>query len=195
MISVLSNKIALILHKNDDENLIDIEVYSYGLELIISTLANVLVMVILSVVFGCFKEMVFYFMFFSMLRVFAGGYHASTHLKCILFYSTTSLMVIWIVRNVFSNGYGILLVVLAFILATLLVLRYAPVDSVNKPFSETERKIYRLRSKQVILVQSVVLLILFIVYKDTTIYMLCCVSGMLMESITLIPVLNKQGGK
>ncbi len=195
MISYLSNKIALILHNNDEEQLIDIEVYRYGLELLISTLINLLIMMTIAGYLRCLKEMALYFAFFSSLRVFAGGYHASTHIKCILIYTSTALMIIWMITIASSNGYSIFIVALAYTTATVLILKYAPVDTANKPLSAKECQLFRQRSKQVLTVQSIVLLILLLLHGGTTRYLLCCVSGMLAESITLIPMLNHQRRK
>lgn len=67
--------------KTDDK-----ESYCYGMELILSTLINVAFMVILSYyVIGYPIAFIPYIAVYTPLRLTAGGYHARSHLKCILY--------------------------------------------------------------------------------------------------------------
>ena len=71
--------------KTDDK-----ESYCYGMELILSTLINVAFMVILSYyVIGYPIAFIPYIAVYTPLRLTAGGYHARSHLKCILYTQIT----------------------------------------------------------------------------------------------------------
>lgn len=74
--------------KTDDK-----ESYCYGMELILSTLINVTFMVILSYyVIGYPIAFIPYIAVYTPLRLTAGGYHASSHLKCILYTQITFIV-------------------------------------------------------------------------------------------------------
>lgn len=63
----------------------EMDAYQYGLELLLSTTANIAVMVILSAAAGHPWFFIPYLAAFIPLRLSGGGYHAKHHLSCILF--------------------------------------------------------------------------------------------------------------
>lgn len=67
----------------------DAAIYRYGLEAIYSSLLELLSILFLAVVVGNFWQTVLFFVAFIPLRLYAGGYHASTRWRCFL----TSLVV------------------------------------------------------------------------------------------------------
>ena len=72
----------------------DKETYQYGLELLISTFINLVIMIWISIAFGHPLIIVPYLLAFIPFRLFAGGYHARNHLFCILF-NAISYFVSW----------------------------------------------------------------------------------------------------
>ena len=62
----------------------DIEVYSYGLQIFLSNVFEVLAVLIIGLCIGRFFETVAFFVSFISLRSGAGGYHAKTYLRCFL---------------------------------------------------------------------------------------------------------------
>lgn len=54
------------------------EVYTYGIEIILSTLAEIISILISAIVFSSFIEGMIFVIVFSSLRLFAGGYHATS---------------------------------------------------------------------------------------------------------------------
>ena len=60
----------------------DRDVYIYGIELIISTLAGLISIIGVSKLYSCTILGVIFIIFFVPLRLFTGGYHANTYGKC-----------------------------------------------------------------------------------------------------------------
>ena len=58
------------------------EVYEYGLTLLIGTIGKIIGFIIIGVLTGLLKEILVFIIFFSGLRLQAGGYHAKTALNC-----------------------------------------------------------------------------------------------------------------
>lgn len=56
----------------------------YGLELMLSSLTEILVVILLSVICQNFLQTLTFFFAFIPLRIYAGGYHADTRLRCFL---------------------------------------------------------------------------------------------------------------
>lgn len=84
MLKKLSVKIA---NKMNDEGIIrseDIEAYSYSIEITLATIINCISIVVIAIIFGHFVEMIMFAIGFVPLRMPKGGYHASTHIGCVL---------------------------------------------------------------------------------------------------------------
>lgn len=78
-----------------------------------------------------------YLIGFVPLRVFGGGYHAKTHLSCILFFSSFFLLFIFL-KDILQTAPYIEIFLCFFVL--ILVLLFAPVEARNKPLSVESRK-------------------------------------------------------
>lgn len=193
MISRISKKLAIKIYKNDYKHLGDLEIYTYGLELILSSIFNMLIIIAFSACTGLAKEMFAFLIFFGILRISAGGYHASTHFMCLLQYTIISFGLIVMAKMImgFSNLNSIIMVFN--LLACVMVFKFAPVDSANKPLSDYEIIQFKRKSRLTVLAQILVLTILLYFNHDLIYYVLICSMGILGESITLIPILNKKG--
>lgn len=62
----------------------DTAIYRYGMEMMVLTIAEVASILLIAVFVGNFFETFLYFLAFIPLRLFAGGYHATTRLRCYL---------------------------------------------------------------------------------------------------------------
>lgn len=60
------------------------EVYVYGIEIILSTLLEIMVILVSACFFSVFKEGFIFVILFMSLRIFTGGYHANTYKKCFI---------------------------------------------------------------------------------------------------------------
>lgn len=143
--------------KVDDE---DVECYRYGLELLFSTICNIVIMVIISVLFQ--RPLLFlpYTFVYVPMRMFAGGYHASNHLRCIQFSSVSFLLCTILCRFVQFAGmkyicFGIIL------LSAIVFKKTVPVEAKNKPLNDKQRK----RAKRcVVIIEAVLLVLWFFLY-------------------------------
>lgn len=78
------NGIAQLLEKEDIIQKEDVDVCRYGLEVFTSSFLEIISILIFSAVIGNFFETLIFFIAFIPLRIYAGGYHADTKLKCYL---------------------------------------------------------------------------------------------------------------
>lgn len=119
--------------KTDDK-----ESYCYGMELILSTLINVAFMVILSYyVIGYPIAFIPYIAVYTPLRLTAGGYHARSHLKCILYTQIT--FIVFVMSALALGKKYIWSLMVLYMVAVLTVLRLAPVEAENKPLTVEEK--------------------------------------------------------
>ena len=140
----------------------DIEIYQYGLELIISTGINLLIMIGISFVFGQPLIVLPYLLGFVPQRIFAGGYHAKNHLFCILFNTAVYSAACLIALNI-EESTAILSSVIESCVSFALVFLLAPVPTKNKPLSIEERK----RNRRISLTLTGIVLVLCIAFYYT----------------------------
>ena len=106
----------------------DMEIYEYGLELLLSSILQIIAVLLISVVVGKLLVTIMFLLAFCTLRTFAGGYHAETHFRCFI--------------------------ILLFVYSIFL----APIDSENKPLTSDEKNRYRKISISIIFVQTLLII-------------------------------------
>lgn len=167
------------------------EIYLYGLELLIATIFKGLVIVIIGALTGLIKEMLIFTLFFSGLRIQAGGYHAKTILGCLigtLIIAFTSITVVRILPEAHQSYY----ILVSMVASIVLVFLYAPLESENKPLSKEEKILYRHRSLQTVIIGNIIILTLM-AFNDKFNYLGSIAStGFLTESLTMIHNLKEK---
>lgn len=185
----------IILEKLCIKNIIkeeDREVYCFGLKLFLATVFKALGIMVIAIFTGLIKETVVFILYFSGLRIQAGGYHAKTVLNCfigtlILVFASIALV------KILPMSYQQYYILISMVASIFLVFLYAPLESENKPLNREEKIIYRHRSLQTVIIGSIIILF-SMVFSDKFIYFGAIAStGFLLESLTLIhPIKNEK---
>lgn len=115
------------------------DIYTYGAELMISSVLGVLVALLLSFITGAVLEGAVFIAVFAWLRRYTGGHHADSYVKCIGIF--TALIVVAL-SLIFYTPDSILVMLTIFIAALSLLIVYfiAPVGHKNKPI-KTDKKV------------------------------------------------------
>lgn len=173
-----------------------VEVYQYGFELLLSSIFNLIGMVILAVVLRDPLGVLLFCIVFSMLRFYAGGRHARTHLGCFMMLASSTVVCSWLTR--FQMKYGIafnqMILIGLLAMGMILVWRFAPTDSMNKILSNPLRVLNRAKSRKAFAIISLGILCLAFVFNQLELSILTGYA-MLIEGITLIPGLNGKNGE
>lgn len=143
MVQEMAKKTA---EKMSDHSVIEskaIHIYAYGLELLYSSLAGVVVLVIISVVCGKPYLWIPYLLGFALLRLSGGGYHAITHFRCVFIFSLLYSLVL-LIESVCAIPVKIYLVTCLGNLV--IILLFSPVAAPNKPLKESQGKTNRRNS-------------------------------------------------
>lgn len=144
-LSAITNRFAVRLCAilNLDRDLIP--VYAYGLELLLASTLNILLIIFAACLFHVPYAGLFFLLAFIPLRVTAGGFHASTHFRCTLVCMATFILTIALTRCIHDVYRPIVSMALClFDLATVIYL--APVEAIQKPLTTSEQRINRRRS-------------------------------------------------
>lgn len=144
MLHSLSLRIANRFFDSSDKYPID--VYVYGIELLVSSLISTILILAVGLLTGTFAESLIFLLSFSCIRVYTGGYHSMTYLRCtvisVLSYVLIAFSLIFF-SHVFSN---IFLMTGVYVLTIALALIFAPIPHENKELTQAERKKYKLLS-------------------------------------------------
>lgn len=122
-------------------------VIEFGIGILLSKMLNLTTEIIIGCLFSMLGETVIFLLAFSFLRSYAGGFHATSSLKCYISSSAIMAVALLIIRYADMPIANV-----AFALfGTLLCLIFAPVGSRNKPLDSVEKAVYRKRTLIILL--------------------------------------------
>lgn len=114
------------------------EFYRYGIEISISSILNVVLIVLLGLITQHIVESIVFLTVFIFLRSFMGGYHANTYFRCNLLMCTSFLAVTFLFERI-KNDVSLVFAIIITLLSVIIVSIFCPVENINKPISD-ERK-------------------------------------------------------
>lgn len=127
----------------------DQEIYEFGLGQLFFQLINFTVAAIIGIFMGRFWEVLLFLIAYIPLRRYAGGWHASTQVRC--FWISTLLIVIalLIIGAIPLTGLALTWLIVP---GAIILFILAPVADTNKPLSRNEHKIYGRRARIILTV-------------------------------------------
>lgn len=115
----------------------DIEKLKYGLEGIYLTLYKLVIIILLSLVLGIFKETILFLILFNIIRYPAFGFHANTSMECLIISLLLILGLPFLLLKLDIHIY--IKLGIAFICFINFVL-YAPADTVKRPLPNVKKR-------------------------------------------------------
>lgn len=131
MIKNLSENITDYFYLNNIINEEEKEIYIYGLHLIISSIIGITIILTLGLIFNIFSNTFLFLISFISIRMYSGGYHAKSYIKCNITLITIYLIVFLIV-NYTPTELIFLSSILLSIITLIIILKFAPTDTENK---------------------------------------------------------------
>lgn len=137
----------------------DIDKCKYGIDIFFSSFIEIFSILLISIFVGNFVETLLLFVAFIPLRIYAGGYHADTKMKCYLI-SLGMYGIFFAISKYIPDSMYQTINVFCTIFSLIVVLMKAPVIHFNKKINSIERKYYRKFSIEICLIETVVILLL-----------------------------------
>lgn len=155
----ISENISRILAEYNIIQKKDAAICTYGIVLFLTSVLEIGAILIISLFLGNFTETVVFLLGFLPIRIYAGGYHADTKLRCFLilvcvYIMFTLLMMIDIVE---IYKYAMIAVPVAVIMCVYL---WAPLKHKNKSLNYKEKKKFRAISLTVSVIEGVAVILL-----------------------------------
>ncbi len=159
MLSTLSSHVANRMIARGAIQTEDRETYEYGVYILLTSAIHVATVLLLGLVSRMLLESIVFYGAYAILRKFAGGYHASTSVRCYL------LSLVVVAGALFAASYANTFYILLFSslllpLAAGVIFIMSPVEDGNKPLEGSEAKHYR-KAAAIILAMELILAVVF----------------------------------
>ena len=112
--------------------------YRYGIEISISSLLNIVLVVIAGILIHHIIESIVFLSLFILIRSFTGGYHADTYFRCNLLMCTTFILTA-LANSIFSNKFSLLIIIVLICVTELIVSVLGPIEDKNKPIDDSKK--------------------------------------------------------
>lgn len=177
---LLSEEIGLKLNSSDNE----MQVYAYSIEVLSSLLINLIILSIAAHLLNKWLQLITFIIFFSGLRIYAGGYHAKTHIECMSI--SFIIFIISAMSSTYLKQFGEFILIFGILFSSLMVFVFAPNESDNKPLSINKRKKYKIISRITVIILSLAVVFLYFVKVKTDFIYITAAVAMIIESISLL---------
>lgn len=138
----------------------DAALYQYGIENGITVAGNLLASVLFGILTGRLGIVLVFLLFYSTLRTYSGGVHCKSKLDCFILSMLILLVPVfsyeWVMENVLFP-----IIMIIGVIAIVVILVLSPVESINKPLEDEERKYYKRISHCIVALQGCVLAFLY----------------------------------
>ena len=162
----------------------NVDACRYGLDIFVSSVLEIISILVISVFVGNFVETLLFFLTFVPLRIYAGGYHADTKLKCyfvsIGVYAAFTAAIYALPQSLYTT-----VNILMARFSVVIVFAAAPVVHRNKTVNEVERMYYRKFSILICMVETLINLILTAVFPRN-IYVVSLVFGQVAVTVSMV---------
>lgn len=116
------------------------EIYTYGYETLLYGIMDLFITIALGLVFKRLFASIVYYVMFVTVRMYMGGYHADSYIKCKTLFIFITISVLGVSYIEFPL-YGDVLILLLYLLTVYFL---CPIENPNKPIRKTEKQKYRI---------------------------------------------------
>lgn len=117
----------------------------FGLNSFFTVVLNIITALIIGLVLHMVFEIVLFIFIYMMLRKYVGGSHSKTSLRC---YLSSCVMYIAVPLIIKYYPFSSLFTVCITVISAIIMFILAPVEAVNKPLDDIERKVFKLRARR-----------------------------------------------
>lgn len=175
---------SIINEYNKDLPKKELDKMRYGLEGLYLTVTKLIIIFIISIILGIFKEVLLLILIFNGIRLTAFGVHAKRSIDCLisscLFFLIFPILCIKLIIPIIVKK-------ILFIPIVLLIGIYAPADTEKRPLkNKKKRKIYKILS----ILISILYMTLSLIIKDNTLSN-CFIFALIIQIIVILPITYK----
>ncbi len=162
----------------------------YSFEILLATTVNFILLIVFSLLAKSVVETLFYFLGFIPLRIFAGGYHAKTHLRCTIILMVSYFIFIFLIRTYNSILYNHTSFALFFI-SLIIIFMFSPAEDDNNPLTKSEKLKFKKKGRLCILVFGILIIASSIIIENS-IYIFSLSIGIFSVALSITASLIKK---
>lgn len=177
----------IIRNSNKDIDEIKLEEIMYGLESIYLTLEKIVIIILISLLLGIFKEVIIFMIVYNIIRFTSFGAHAKNSIVCLIVSTITFILLPIISINIMIPNY---IKIILGIVCLIIFLIYAPADTEKRPIiSKSLRLFYKVSTTFI-----GVLYIFLSIYIKNKFYDNVLIFSLILQSIMILPITYKLFG-
>lgn len=178
------DKCISIIKQNNNYNETKLEEIRYGLEGIYLTITKIIIISIISIILGIFKEFLIFLGIYTIIRTPSFGMHASKTWICLI---TSTLFFVGIPLLSIHTTLNTPLKIIIGIISTIGICLFSPADTIKRPIiNKTRRKVYKILSTII----SIIYIILSIKIKNNFLSN-CFIYSTILQNILISPITYK----
>ncbi len=183
MLNKLGKRLTNTLINNNQIDESERSLYEYGFFILLSNVIYVTITLILGSIFNIIIESMAFYIAFSLIRRYAGGFHASSEMKCTLI-TTISIFLCLLCTKLCETNNIQMPILIPTMIAAIYIFILCPLDTPEKPLTKEEYKYFRKISWLILLL--IVLMISIGWYFKLEFIMYPCCMSLILESILLV---------
>lgn len=152
----------------------------YGVEGIYLTITKTIIISLIALILGVFKELIFLLISFNFIRLFAFGMHANKSWVCLIFSSVVFISGAYLCKILIIPKN---ILITLFLIVLLIISIYAPSDTVKRPLIKKKRRIiFKILSIAVVIIYFILTLII-----KNNLFINAIIIGLIIECILILP--------
>lgn len=173
-----------IIKKNKDYDEKKLAEIKYGLTAIYLTFSKLIIIAVIAIILGIFKEMIIFLLIYNVLRIPSFGIHATKSWICLI---TSSILFIGLPIICLKVSLNVYFKVFAGVLGVILMIKNSPADTKKRPIcSPKRRRIYKTISSSL----AIIFVILSLILKNNFIVN-CLVFSLILQNVLISPLTYK----
>lgn len=169
------------------------DVYTYGVEITISSLIGFILVTTIGIIFKSLMQAIIFYVIFVALRSITGGYHASTYLKCNIIFSFITLFTLLFSKAASEIQLSVGIITSIYLPAVAIFLWLAPVENPNKPIEKKKRLYWKVTAVTISVLLYILSILLYIsqhIFESAIVI----ITVFVVSILCMIPIIQK-GGK
>jgi accessory gene regulator B len=188
VIHKFATMIADSLHKNEVIEVEQKDIYAYGYEVILSSILNLSLVLVSGILLHQIPNAIIFYLVFVITRLYSGGYHANSYLKCNVIFVMVFLITIAVSKLLYQEmSFVYLLVFLSIYIGS--ILEYAPIENANKKLTDEDKLKFRKISIGISGCWTLIVCILYFLVRE---YALTITITLVMIAILMIIEINNR---
>ena len=173
-----------IIIKNKNYNDIKLAEIKYGLEALYLTFSKLIIIGIIALILGIFKELIIFLFIYNIIRATSFGLHASKSWICLISSTLTFIGLPIIMKIITLN---IIAKIIIGLISMIGISLFSPADTHKRPIvNKKRRKIYKVLST----ITAAIYIILSLIIKDTYLSN-CFIFALILQNILISPLTYK----